>query len=77
MLEFAHTLIPKHNIAIITQNRCKPFNNPALAHYDPNHIRYEIGIYLMKAYGGVTKVIKTYKTEKEMLEEYARIKSEL
>lgn len=77
MLEFAHTLISKHNIAIITQNRWKPYNNPALTNYNPDYIRYGIDIYLMKAYDGVTKVTKMYNTEKEMLEEYARIKSEL
>lgn len=63
MIEFANTLIPKHNIAIVVNSsEC---------------MRYRIDIYLMKPYDGVNKVSKIYATEELMLNEYTRIKNEL
>ena len=76
MIEFANTLIPKHNIAIVVKSQYKVHENPALAN-SSECVRYRIDIYLMKPYDGVNKVSKIYATEELMLNEYKRIKTEL
>ena len=76
MIEFANTLIPKHNIAIVVKSQYEVHENPALVN-SSECIRYRIDIYLMKPYDGVNKVSKIYATEESMLNEYARIKTEL
>lgn len=75
MIEFANTLIPKHNIAIVV-SQYEVHKNPALVN-SPECIRYRIDVYLMKPYDGVNKVSKIYATEELMLNEYKRIKAEL
>lgn len=75
MIEFANTLIPKHNIAIVV-SQYEVHKNPALVN-SSECIRYRIDIYLMKPYDGVNKVSKIYTTEELMLNEYKRIKAEL
>ena len=75
MIEFANTLIPKHNIAIVV-SQYEVHENPAFVH-SSECIRYRIDIYLMKPYDGVNKVSTTYATEELMLNEYKRIKAEL
>ena len=75
MIEFANTLIPKHNIAIVV-SQYEVHENPAFVH-SSECIRYRIDIYLMKPYDGVDKVSTTYATEELMLNEYKRIKAEL
>lgn len=76
MVEFANTLIPKHNIAIVVKSQYEAHENPALVN-SSECIRYRIDIYLMKPYDGVSKVSKIYATEELMLCEYTRIKAEL
>lgn len=76
MIEFANTLIPKHNIAIVVKSQYEVHENPVLLS-SSECIRYRIDIYLMKPYDGVNKVSKIYATEELMLNEYARIKAEL
>ena len=76
MIEFANTLIPKHNIAIVVKSQYEAHENPALVN-SSECIRYRIDIYLMKPYDGVNKVSKIYATEESMLNEYTRIKTEL
>ena len=74
MIEFANTLIPKHNIAIVEYK----VENPALVNsYSSVCVRYRIDIYLMKPYDGINKVSKIYATEELMMNEYKRIKAEL
>ena len=75
MIEFANTLIPKHNIAIVV-SQYEVHKNSALVN-SSECIRYRIDVYLMKPYDGVNKVSKIYATEELMLNEYKRIKAEL
>jgi hypothetical protein len=75
MIEFANTLIPKHNIAIVV-SQYEVHKNPAFVN-SSECIRYRIDVYLMKPYDGVNKVSKIYATEESMLDEYKRIKAEL
>lgn len=75
MIEFANTLIPKHNIAIVV-SQYEVHENPALVN-SSECIRYRIDVYLMKPYDGVNKVSKIYATEELMLNEYKRLKAEL
>lgn len=75
MIEFANTLIPKHNIAIVV-SQYEVYKNPALVN-SSECIRYRIDVYLMKPYDGVNKVSKIYATEELMMNEYTRIKAEL
>ena len=76
MIEFANTLIPKHNIALVVKSQYEVHKNPAFVN-SSECIRYRIDIYLMKPYDGVNKVSTTYATEELMLNEYMRIKTEL
>ena len=76
MIEFANTLIPKHNIAIVVKSQYEAYENPAFVH-SSECIRYRIDIYVMKPYYGVDKVSTTYATEEVMLNEYKRMKAEL
>lgn len=75
MIEFANTLIPKHNIALVV-SRYEVHENPVLVNSSAC-IRYRIDVYLMKPYDGVNKVSKIYATEELMLDEYKRLKAEL
>lgn len=75
MIEFANTLIPKHNIAIVV-SQYEVYENPVLVN-SSECIRYRIDVYLMKPYDGVNKVSKIYATEELMLNEYKRLKAEL
>ena len=68
MIEFANTLIPKHNIAIVV-SQYEVHENRAFVH-SSECIRYRIDVYLMKPYDGVNKVSKIYATEELMLNEY-------
>lgn len=76
MIEFANTLIPKHNIAIVVKSQYKVHENSTLVNSSVC-VRYRIDIYLMKPYDGVNKVSKIYATEELMMNEYERIKAEL